>query len=363
MKNTQKLMILTLLIVAMMTACSSKKTTDNQPAATNQPKATDSQTEVTQEPSEATQAPTEAVSASATIRIASLKGPTTMGMVKLMSDSNAGTTKNQYKVTMHGTPDEIVTQIVKGDIDVACVPCNLASVLYNKTKGGIRVAAINTLGVLYVVENGTTVQSVEDLKGKTIYSTGKGTSPEYVLNYVLSMNGIDPAKDVTIEYKSEATEVAALLANDDSAIAMLPQPFVTIVSAKNKNLRVALDMSAEWNKIQGEGEGGSDCVTGVVVVRNEFLDQNKEVFNEFLNDYLASTQYVNSDVAGAAVLIGEYDIVPEAIAKAAIPKCNITFVEGEDMKTKISGYLKVLFDQNPEAVGGKLPDDAFYYER
>ncbi|MEG1255309.1 MqnA/MqnD/SBP family protein [Clostridium sp.] len=295
------------------------------------------------------------------INIGSLKGPTTMGMVKLMSDSEEGTTANNYKVSMTGTADEIVAKIVKGEIDVAAVPCNLASVLYNKTQGGISIAAVNTLGVIYIVENGNQIKSIEDLKGKTIYSTGKGTTPEYVLNYVLAENGIDATKDLTIEYKSESTEVAAILAEDSNSIAMLPQPFVTTAQSKNENLRIALDMTEEWNKVQGEN--GSALVTGVVIARNEFIEDNKTAFNYFLDDYKKSTDYVNANVEEAATLIEKYGIVPAAVAKKAVPLCNITYVEGIEMKTKVSGYLEVLFNQNPQSVGGKLPADKFYYQK
>jgi len=293
------------------------------------------------------------------INIGSLKGPTTMGMVKLMNDSEEGTTDNNYVVSMTGTADEIVASIVKGELDVVAVPANLASVLYNKTEGQISIAAINTLGVLYIVENGNEINSIEDLKGKTIYSTGKGTTPEYVLNYVLAENGIDVEKDLTIEYKSEATEVAAALAEDSTAIAMLPQPFVTTAQMKNENLRIALDMTEEWNKVQGED--GSALVTGVVIARNEFIEENKAAFDKFLEDYKASTEYVNTNVEDASALIEKYDIVPAPVAKKAVPLCNITFIEDQEMETKVNGYLNVLFAQNPKAVGGTLPPETFYY--
>lgn len=295
------------------------------------------------------------------INIASLKGPTTMGMVKLMSDSEEGKTANNYNVQMSGTADEIVPKVVKGEIDIAAVPCNLASVLYNKTEGQISIGAVNTLGVLYIVENGDSIHSVEDLKGKTIYSTGKGTTPEYVMNYVLTKNGIDPEKDVTIEYKSESTEVATILAGEEGAIAMLPQPYVTTVQMKNKNIRTALDMTKEWDNVQN-GDGSS-LITGVVIVRNEFLKENKEAFDKFLEDYKASTEYVTSNVDEAAVLIGKYGIVPEEVAKKAVPLCNIKYIDGKDMETKVSGYLKVLHEQNPKSVGGKLPEEGFYYKK
>ena len=239
------------------------------------------------------------------------------------------------------------------------MPCNLAGVLYNKTGGAVEVAAVNTLGVLYVVTTGDDITSVADLAGKTIYTTGKGTTPEYVLNYVLAQNGLTPGEDVTIEYMSEATEVlAAMQASSGYPVAMLPQPYVTTAQMQMEGLKVALDMTEEWDKVSPD----SALVTGVVVARKEFVEQNEAAFNEFLEDYKASTEFVNANVDEAAALVAGYEIVPkEPIAQKALPECNITFISGADMKAKVSGYLKVLYDQNPEAVGGTLPDDAFYY--
>lgn len=289
--------------------------------------------------------------------IASLKGPTTMGMVKLMSDSEKGETYNTYDVSIHGTADEITAGIVNGTIDVANVPCNLASVLYNKTEGAIYCAAINTYGVLYVVQTGDSIKSVEDLKGKTIYSTGKNTTPEYVLNYILMQNDIDPATDVTIEYKSESTEVAAILSESENAIAVLPQPYVTVVMNNNDKVSIALDLTEEWNKVSD-----SALVTGVVIAQKDFVDNNTEAFNLFLDEYRASTEWVNTNTDEAADLIGGYDIVGAPVAKKALPFCNITFLDSTDsFKETINGYLNVLFKANPSSVGGKLPEDEFYY--
>ena len=294
-----------------------------------------------------------------TFRIAGLKGPTTMGMVKLMSDAEAGETHQDYQVTMYGAADEVVPLLVKGDIDLAAIPANLAANLYNQTEGKVQVTAINTLGVLYVVTTGDDVKSVEDLKGKTVYSTGKGTTPEYVLNYILKENGIDPEKDLTVEYKSEATEVAAALqAADEGAIAVLPQPYVTAVQSQIEGLNVALNLTEEWNKVSTD----SDLVTGVLVASTEFIEQNEAAFEEFLKDYQASIEWVNSNTADAAELVANYGIVAKApLAQKALPACNITYVDGAEMKTKLSGYLQVLFDQNPKAVGGAMPGDDFYY--
>ena len=310
----------------------------------------------------ATEEPTAVPEAEApvtTFRIAGLKGPTTMGMVKLMSDAEAGETHQDYQVTMYGAADEVVPLLVKGDIDLAAIPANLAANLYNQTEGKVQVAAINTLGVLYVVTTGDNVKSVEDLKGKTIYSTGKGTTPEYVLNYILKKNGIDPEKDLTVEYKSEATEVAAALqAAGEGAIAVLPQPYVTAAQSQIEGLNVVLNLTEEWNKVSTD----SDLVTGVLVARTEFIEQNEAAFEEFLKDYQSSIEWVNSNTADAAALVANYGIVAKApLAHKALPACNITYVDGAEMKAKLSGYLQVLFDQNPKAVGGAMPGDDFYY--
>lgn len=290
------------------------------------------------------------------IKVAVMTGPTGMGMVKLMDDNESKTSLNPYNFSIAGTPDEIVANLVKGDLDVAAVPANLASVIYNKTQGKVSVAAINTLGVLYIVQTGDEVESIADLKGKTIYSTGKGATPEYALNYLLSSNGIDPQTDLTIEYKSEAAEVAAILATSDDAIALLPEPFVSVAKSKNDKLKEAINLGQEWKKINGE-----ELVTGVVVVRNEFLESNEGAFKTFLGEYKASTEFVNSDIEKASELVGKYEIVAAPIAKLAIPKSNIRFMDGEDMKSNLGAYLQILFDQNPKSIGGKMPEADFYY--
>jgi NitT/TauT family transport system substrate-binding protein len=297
-----------------------------------------------------------------TIQIASLKGPTTMGLVKLTSDAEAGQGKQDYQATMYGTPDEIVPQLMKGDVDVALLPANLASVLYNQLKGTagsqIEVAAINTLGMLEVLESGDTVKTIADLKGRTIYSTGKGASPEYVLDYLLKQNGLDPATDVTVEFKSEATEVAAVLASTPGAVGVLPQPYVTVLKAKSPAIRTALTLTDEWAKVTK----GSQMVTGVLVVRRAFADANPAAFADFLTDYKASTEFTNTNAAQAAPLIAEAGIVPSAqIAEAAIPACNITYIDGAKLKTTLGGYLQVLFAADSASVGGSLPGDDFYF--
>lgn len=296
------------------------------------------------------------------VNIAALSGPTGMGMVYFMSQADSGKiTDNNYNFTIAASSDEITPSIVQGKLDIAAVPANLASVLYNNTDGEVCVLAINTLGVLYIVENGENINSVEDLRGKTIYASGKGATPEYALNYILTQNGIDPNTDVTIEYKSEHAECLSALMADENGIAMLPQPFVTTAMTKSDTIRVALDLTKEWEKLSENNKEDSALITGVVVARKAFIEENPEVVEAFLKHYKESVEYVNTNQDEAAELIGNYGIVVTEVAKKAIPDCNITFIDGKEMKEKLSGYLEVLLEQNSAAVGGKLPEDEFYF--
>ena len=293
------------------------------------------------------------------VRIGSLKGPTSMGLVYLMDRAQNNETANNYEFTMAAAADELLPAMISGDLDIILVPANVASVLYNKTNGGVSVIDINTLGVLYMVSGDSTIKNMEDVKGRTVYLTGKGTTPDYVLQYLLKENGLTTA-DVFLEYKSEAAEVAAVLLEKTDAIGVLPQPFVTAACAQNENLSVVLDLTKEWAAVQGEG--GSSLVTGVTVVRNAFLEEHKETVDRFMEEHAASTDYANEHVNEAAELVAAAGIIEKApIAAKAMPACNITYIDGVDMKTALSGYLEVLFTQDASSVGGSLPGDDFYY--
>lgn len=297
-----------------------------------------------------------------TVNIVALKGPTAMGMVYFMDQNEQGNTAdNQYQFSIAAAVDEVTPMLVKGEVDIAAVPANLASVLYNNTEGQVQVMAINTLGVLYLLGNGEELTAVEELKGKTIYASGKGATPEYALNYILSANGIDPQTDVTIEWKSEHTECLSALLADEEAIAMLPQPFVTTAQMKNEKINVIMDLTREWEKLQENSEAPSALLTGVAVVRKEFAQSHPEAVAAFLGHYQQSVQFVNENITEAAELVGKYEIVTKEVAEKALPYCNITYIDGTQMKEKLSGYLSVLFEQNPKAVGGTLPAADFYY--
>ncbi|MBE6962462.1 MAG: ABC transporter substrate-binding protein [Ruminococcaceae bacterium] len=294
--------------------------------------------------------------------IAALKGPTAMGLVQLMKRAGtapAGTEAEvPYQFTLAGSADQVSPQLIKGELDMACVPANLASNLYHKTNGQIVTLAINTLGVIYIVETGETLKSLKDLAGKNMVGAGKGSTPEFGLRYLLSENNIDPDTGLSIDWKSEHSECVAALASGVASIALLPQPFVTVAQNKIPGLRVALDLTAEWDALNN----GSGMVTGVIVARKDVVEANPKAVAAFLEDYAESVNWVNANVADAAQLISEYGIVEAApIAQKALPHCNIVCITGVEMKEKLSGYLAALAGQEPKAVGGSVPGDDFYY--
>lgn len=293
------------------------------------------------------------------VRVGSLKGPTSMGLVSLMDKASKGETANVYEFTMAGKADELVGKIANGDLDIALVPANVASVLYNKTQGNVTVLDINTLGVLYVVASDDSITSMADLKGRSIYMTGKGTTPEYVMNYLLKGNGLSTS-DVDLQFKSEATEVASLLKEDSSAIGVLPQPFATAACIQNPDLKTVLDLTEQWNLLNKDT--GSMLVTGVTLVRSDFLRENQAPVAEFLEEHAQSALFATEHAEEAAELIAAQGIVEKApIAQKALPYCNIVCLTGQEMKDALSGYLSTLMEQDPKSIGGQLPGDDFYY--
>lgn len=289
------------------------------------------------------------------LKIAVLKGPTGMGIVKLMEEN-----KESYDISLYDSPDQIVSKVVNGDVDGAAVASNLAPILYNKTKGEVQLVGINTLGVLYIVENGNTIKNIKDLKGKTIYISGKGATPEFVLNYLLKQNGLDPNKDIKIEFKAQHSEVASLIASKKASIAVLPEPFVTTTQMKDKDLKVAVDLTKEWEKAS---KNTSKLIMGTLVFRKDFLDKRGAEMSEFLVKYKDSVDFVNKNVVEAGKLIEKNGIIPKAkVAEMAIPKCNIVFMGAQEGKESLNEFYTVLKDSDPKSIGGKLPDESFYYK-
>lgn len=330
--------------VLTLSGCSQQVVSENEPADD----AAQSETQQVQ--------PTE-------VRIGALKGPTGMGLAGMMGEAPSGVSDAcTYTYELAGSADELTPMLIQGDLDMCMVPANLAAVLYQKTEGAVQVLAVNTLGVLDIVCADDSVQSVEDLAGKTIVSAGKGSTPEYALRYLLENNGIDPDTDVTIEWKSEHAECLAALEADPTIVAMLPQPFATSALSKVDGARIALDLNDVWNETAQANGGDAQLITGVVVARTEFVQEHPEAVAAFMDDYANSIAFVNDNVDVAAQIIGDAGIIDATVAQKAIPYCNIVFVSGEQMKASLSGYLQTLYDAAPESVGGAMPDDGFYYQ-
>lgn len=372
MKKFTSFILAAALGMALLTGCGPEKPAETSAAgsAESQTAAASSDAEASvpetneKESSEAAAAGKESSGGSGdgtVIRVGGLKGPTTMGLVKLMDDAENGKAQNDYEFTMVTAADELTALVAGNKVDIALLPANVAGVLYNKTKGGISVIDVNTLGVLYLVSSDTSVTSIDQLKGKTVYLTGKGTTPEYSLRYLMSAAELTE-DDVTLEFKSEPAEVASVLAEDPSRIGLLPQPFVTSALAQNESLSVILDLTKAWDEAQEQAETRSRMITGVTIVNNDFLAAHGDLVDTFLSEHEASIRFTSEDPDTASMLIEAAGIVPKAaVAKKALPGCNIAFLSGGEMKTALSGYLKALFDQNPASTGGALPDDAFYY--
>lgn len=294
-------------------------------------------------------------------RVFVINGPTGIGAVNMMEAAKQGLTEGKYAFSVVTNPSDIVAKLSNGEADIAAIATNLASNVYNTSGGKITVLAVNTLGVLNILVNaGTEINSAEDLKGKTIYTTGKDNNPEYVINYLASKSGIDIERDVTINYVAEGTALVPVWETNPDAVIIAPQPVASSILAKYQGSKIAVDLTDVWEQV---GEG-SALMQGCVVVRNDFLKENPEAVEIFLKEYEASIEKCSTDLDGTATLCEQYGIVAKAaLAKKAIPNCNICFVTGSEMKTKLSGYLSVLFAANPKSIGGKLPSEDFYYEK
>lgn len=288
-----------------------------------------------------------------TVNIGVLKGPTGMSAAWLMDQNDQKLSANEYNFTVAGTPDAITGQLINGDMDIAALPTNAISALYNKTEGKISVLGVNALGVLYILENGNSINSVSDLAGKTVLASGKGSTAEYVLNYILEKNGVI----AEIVWAAEHSEAATLALKGDYDIVMLPEPFVTNVTAKSDAFRVALDLTEEW-----EALGSGELTMGGIAVRTAFLEEHPDAVKAFVDEYGKSVAFTNSQPEDAAKLIAKYEIAAEEVAKNAIPRCNIVWLHGKDYKAVLENFLGVVYDANPAGIGGKMPGDDFYLD-
>ena len=359
-------LLLALAMTLAITACGASDNAqsaadDSAPAAQEETSAPEEETasEAPEAPVEELEMPAvdpEAAADEVTVRIGSLKGPTSIGLAGLRSNSEAGTSAGSYEFTLEADASALLAGIVAEDLDIALIPANAASIWYSKTEGGVTCIDVNTLGALYIISADDSIASIEDLAGRTIYLPGQGTSPDYVLQYLLSKHDMS-LDDVTVEYKSEGAEVIAALTADPEGIGLLPQPAVTSAVSKLEGYSVVLDLTEEWGKVSE-----TDLLTGVTVVRTDFLNEHPDAVDTFLAEHAESVAYVDADLAAVAQLTEDYGIMEKAaIAEKAIPACNVTYIAGADMKAMVSAYLEALYELEPSSVGGKLPGDDFYY--
>ncbi|MBQ8533565.1 MAG: ABC transporter substrate-binding protein [Clostridia bacterium] len=337
MKNTKKILALLMAVIMLfaVTACSDDTASVSSTSSTA----------------------SEPTKTAVTVKFASLKGPTGIGAVNIVNGSSDSDSVI-YESQLFADPTAVVAECIKGNMDIAAVPTNAAATIYKKTNGKYVALCLNTLGTLYVMENGNTVTDIKSLNGKKVYSTGQGAVPQYVFEYILAKNGVN----CKIEYLAEHAELTSQMIAGKVKIGVLPQPFVTQTSLKNTDVRIALDLTEEWDKIAAAEKNDSMLTMGCFVVKKEFADKNPEAVKQFIADFGESVKKVTSDPVAAGDAVQQAGIMDSAAMVAkAIPNCNITCIAGDEMKTILSGFLKVLYEQEPTSVGGSLPDDAFYY--
>ena len=319
---------------------------------TEQTVADDTATTGTSEPD----APASDVSEGTQINVGTIRGPTGMGMTSLMEQAEAGNTQNTYHFTIGGTPEEMTAGILSGELDIVAVPTNVAATLYQVTDGNVQLITVCALGVWSILDSTGTIHTIEDLRGKTINTTGQGATPEFALAYVLRQNNIDPETDVTIVYNTENAELASLMVAGNVEIGMLPQPFVTTVTNQNADIQIALDLNEEWNAVSPD----SAIVSSSIIARRDFIEAHPEAIQIFIQEFADSVDFVNNNVEAAADLMEKFDIIPAAVAIRAIPGSNLVHISGADMQPLVNGFLTVLYEANPQSVGGSMPDENFY---
>lgn len=293
------------------------------------------------------------------ISVMVLNGTTGFGAAKLIDDSKNGTAALNYKFSVESDASAVNAALINGSVDIAALPTNAAAVVYNKTQGGVKVAAVNTLGVLYVVENGDTVKSFSDLKGKTLYVPGQGSNPEYITAYLCEKNGLKVGEDITLDFTYNApADLRTAVASGKVELAVLPEPMVTIAKSANDKLNTALDLTAEWDKVAQK----DSLMQGCIVVSKKFAEENPNELNKFLEEYSASVTFVNENPKEASEMIAEHGIFEKAaVAQKAIPGCNLCYISGDSMKKSLSTFFNIMFDADSKSVGGAVPSDDIYY--
>lgn len=289
------------------------------------------------------------------INVTVLNGTTGFGAAKMINDTKNGNSELNYNFAVDTNPANINAGLINGSIDIAALPTNAAAALYKKSGGAIRIAAVNTLGVLYLMTNGEEVTSIADLKGKTVYCPAN--NPAYIFEAILKANSLKVGEDVTLQTLTEPADVQKALASGEAKIAVLPEPLASAARVANKDLKTPLDLTAEWEKAYGE----NTLMQGCIVVRTEWAEAHPKELEKFLEDYKASIDFTNESPKEASEMIVAAGIFAKApVAEKAIPKCNIVYIDGSEMAEALSVFFTKLHAVNPAAVGGAVPDSNIY---
>lgn len=291
-----------------------------------------------------------------TIHVITLQGPTGMGMAKLMRDTRDTMTPYRYVYTLASTPNEMVKLLKEGTYNIAAMPTPLAAQLYNQTNGGVQIAAINTLGTISLLEKGKNIENLTDLKNRTVYVSGQDSFPDFLLQYLLKQNGLDPQKDVAIKTVEHSRMLVAMAKSGEAEIVILPEPYTSDLIQQDQTLRIAIDLDAEWQKITHQ-----PTVQGCLVFMNDFYQNHSDVAQTFLKRYKASIDYTNQHPQEAAATMELMGVVPSATAaEEAIEVCNMHFIAGDEMKRLLQKNYEIWMSYNPDIIGGQMPADAFY---
>ncbi len=299
--------------------------------------------------------------------VAVLRGPTAIGMIKLIDEKYAPE-GSQLEYVMEQSPEVLSAKLLNGELDFATIPTNMAANLYNKGVG-YQIAGVNVWGVMYVVSNGGNISTWNDLKGKEISCTGQGAVSDLVFKYLLMKNGIDPNKDVHLTYIAAPAELAQAAIAGKIQISVLPEPWVTNVLAQNKNLKIALDLQKEWTVLNAPADKKQETekqayAQTCLVVKKEFAQAHPEIVKQFLSECEQETEWINTHPSEAGKLVEKHQLgLTASAAQASIPRCNLSWADAGKARPAVETFLKVLMNYSPQSVGGKLPDDAFYYQK
>lgn len=292
------------------------------------------------------------------LTVAGLKGPSSIGMLRMIESEPVFGEDVETEYQIVDEPQLMIARIMSGEADIAAVPINLAAVLYNKG-APYRLGAVTGDGLLHIVSSREDIGSVEDLKGKRIYCIAQGSTPEFVLRYVLEKSGIDPDTEVELDFSFDHVAIAPQLIAGKVDLAVLPEPFVSIVASKNPAVQPVIDLQQVWAELSGTGDTYPITAT---LVRNSLYREHPEALKAFFAAYRESIDWANANPAEAGGLAGKYMEMPAPIIAKAMPRLNLRYQSPREARSRVEELYQVFHGFAPASVGGTIPGDEFYGE-